>query len=72
MTKTFSRVKILHDKHFPLSTLLPWLRVIGKVTDLCQIVREYVLQYTEGKVLNSYSKFLSIVIVLGSRDTDAV
>ncbi len=46
-------MKVLHNERLPLSTLSPWLRTIGEVTGMLQVVRGYVLRYAGGKVLDS-------------------
>jgi Protein of unknown function (DUF3435) len=64
-------VKVLHEEKLPLSTLSPWLRVIGEVTGLLQVVRGYVLRYAGGKVLDSNGQLPRAMITLGSEGTDA-
>lgn len=51
--KTFNEVEVLHGECLPLSTISPWLRIIGEVTGLLQVVRGYVLRYAGGKVLDN-------------------
>lgn len=40
----------------PYSTLLPWIRTLGKITGFAQVARPYSLRYAGGKAFNENGK----------------
>jgi hypothetical protein len=40
----------------PYSTLLPWIRTLGKITGFAQVARPYSLRYAAGKAFNENGK----------------
>jgi hypothetical protein len=39
------------NEPLPYSTLLPWIRTLGEVTEFAQVTRPYSLRYGEGRRL---------------------
>jgi hypothetical protein len=50
--KMFNHVEVMHQDRLPLSTLSPWLRIIGEITGFSQVVSGYALRYAGGKALD--------------------